>query len=163
MNAREFALGALGAADLPDLTDLWVAAWRATGMPVDFEARREWFIAHLEKLASSGADIVVARDGDGALAGFVTMDRESGHLDQLCVAPARQGEGVARVLLGEAKARAPGCVRLEVNADNLRACRFYQREGFVATGRGVSPLSGLPILFMQWNAAGIERKQSAEV
>ena len=150
MSAADFALRAFGPADMPGLTDLWVAAWRATGLAVDFDARREWFAVHLGELAAGGAEIIVAEDAEGRLAGFVTIHGESGHLDQLCVAPARQGGGLARILLDAARARSPGCVRLEVNADNARACRFYRREGFVETGRGLSPASGSPILRMEW-------------
>jgi len=152
VNAPDFGLRALDPADMPDLADLWVAAWRATGIAVDFDARREWFAAHLNALASSGVEVIVAEDTGGALAGFITIDRRSGHLDQLCVAPARQGAGLARALLDAAKARAPGRVRLEVNTGNPRACRFYRREGFVETGKGFSPVSGLPILHMEWRA-----------
>jgi putative acetyltransferase len=150
VSAGDFVLRALAPTDMPGLTDLWVAAWRATGLAIDFEARREWFATHLEELAAGGADIIVAEGADGRLAGFMTIDRESGYLDQLCVAPARQGGALARVLLDAARTRARGRVRLEVNADNARACRFYRREGFVETGRGVSPASGLPILRMEW-------------
>ena len=153
MTALGFVLRAMAADDVAALTDLWVAAWRATGLAVDFEARRDWFGTRLTELAASGADLVVAEDADGALAGFVTIQPDSGHLDQLCVAPAWQGGGVAALLLGAAKARAPRCVRLEVNADNARARRFYRREGFIETGRGISPASGLPIAHMAWHGA----------
>ena len=155
MREPRFGLRASAPADVAALTDLWVAAWRATGLAVDFEARRDWFAVRLAELAANSADIVVAEAEDGALAGFVTIQPDSGHLDQLCVAPARQGSGVAALLLEAAKARAPGCVRLEVNADNARARRFYLREGFIEIGRGASPASGLPILHMEWRAAGV--------
>ena len=157
-----FALRALVAGDLPGLADLWAAAWRATGIAVDFDARREWFVERLSDLAAGGAEIIVARDAGGALAGFVTIHRQNGHLDQFCVAPAQQGGGLACVLLDAARARAPGFVRLEVNADNARACRFYRREGFAETGRGVSPTSGLPILHMEWRRPLDEAKQSVK-
>lgn len=153
MKAQGFVLRAMAADDVAALTDLWVAAWRATGLKVDFEARRDWFVARLGELAANSADIVVAAEGDGVLAGFVTIQPDSGHLDQLCVAPAWQGGGVAALLLGAAKARAPRCVRLEVNADNARARRFYRREGFIETVKGVSPASGLPTVHMAWHGA----------
>ena len=153
MKAQGFVLRAMAADDVAALTDLWVAAWRATGLKVDFEARRDWFVRRLGELAANGAVLIVAQDADGALAGLVTIQPENGHLDQLCVAPARQGSGVAALLLGAAKARAPGCVRLEVNAGNGRACRLYAREGFIETGCGVSSASGLPIVHMEWRAA----------
>jgi putative acetyltransferase len=133
-----FALRPLRPEDVAGLTDLWASAWRATGLAIDFDARRDWFAAHLARLAADGAEIIVA-DAGNELAGFVSIRRADGHLDQLCVAPARQGCGLARLLLDAARARAPGVIRLEVNADNGRARRFYAREGFVETGQGLSP------------------------
>ena len=69
-----------------------------------------------------------------------------------CVAPKERGGGLARALIEEAKRRAPGIVDLNVNVANPRACRFYQREGFLVVGVGTSPLSGLPMLHLRWRA-----------
>jgi putative acetyltransferase len=149
-------------ADAPAVTDLWVAAWRGTGIAIDFQARRDWFVARLGELALSGAEILVVVEVGGAPAGFVTIHPETGHLDQLCVAPAWQGGRTARALLDAAKKRASGCVRLEVNADNPRARRFYQREGFVEVGTGVAAASGLPLLLMEWRADGASAETSAK-
>ena len=139
-------------ADLPALVDLWVAAWRETGFPIDFDARRPWLDGHLRALFDGGVAIVVGLDAGTRPAGFVTVDPKTGYLDQLCVAPAERGSGLARTLLDEAKRRAPGFVELDVNEANERALRFYRREGFGAVARGTSALSGLPTLRMRWPA-----------
>jgi len=143
-----------GPADLPALIDLWAAAWTATGIPIDFDARRAWIDDRLHALRAGGAEIVVGLDASEKPAGFVTIDPRSGHLDQLCVTPAERGSGLATTLMDEAKRRSPGVVELEVNEANPRARRFYEREGFSVVGRGVSPHSGLPTLKMRWRAAG---------
>ncbi len=61
--------------------------------------------------------------------------------------PGRMGlgarAGTARPCQG---AHRPTGLELHVNLDNPRAVRFYEREGFVQIGEGVSPRSGLPIL-----------------
>jgi putative acetyltransferase len=145
---REFA-----EADLPALVDLWAAAWRETGLPVDFDARRPWLDGHLRALRAEGAEIVVALDREARPAGFVTIDTKSGYLDQLCVAPAERGSGLAVALLEEAKRRSPGLVELDVNEANARALRFYEREGFVFVTRGLSALSGLPTIRLWLRAA----------
>ena len=139
--------------DLPAIEDFWVASWAATGFAIDFSARVPWLRAHLTKLAAEGVEIVVGLDGGGRPAGFVTIDPKSGHLDQLCVAPSAQGGGLARALLVEAKRRSPGRIHLDVNEDNVRACRFYEREGFAIVGRGHSAMSGLPVRRLSWRAA----------
>ncbi len=152
MSASTRSFRAFVEADLPALIDLWVAAWRETGFAVDFDARREWLGSHLRALRGQGAAIVVGLDAEGEPAGFVTIDAKSGALDQLCVAPAERGSGLARALLDEATRRSPGAVELEVNEANVRALRFYEREGFAAVSRDTSALSGLPTLKMRWKA-----------
>jgi putative acetyltransferase len=84
------------------------------GQPVDFDARRAWMERRLSALRSDGDVIVVGLDTSEKPAGFVVVDPR-GALDQLCVAPAERGSGLASALLDEAKRRSPGVVELDVN------------------------------------------------
>ena len=104
------------------------------------------------KLGADGVAIRVACNAAGPM-GFVTIDCDSGHLDQLCVAPDFWGKGVSEALVADARRISPSGLHLAVNADNPRAVRFYERQGFVETGRGSNPRSGLPIVFMSWPGA----------
>ncbi len=153
MNAPNRSFRAFAEADLSALIDLWVAAWSETGLAIDFDARRLWFDDRLRALGANG-DIVVGLDASGRPAGFVTIDPRNGFLDQLCVAPAERGSGLASALLEEAKRRSPGVIELDVNEANLRARRFYQREGFSVMGHGFNAGSGLPTLRLLWRADG---------
>ncbi|MBS7540199.1 GNAT family N-acetyltransferase [Ancylobacter lacus] len=92
-----------------------------------------------------------AEEGDGlSLAGFVVVSPATGYLDQLVVGPRWFGAGVAAALLAEARRLSPHRLELHVNQDNPRAVRFYEREGFVRTGEGTNPRSGLPIWRYEW-------------
>eukprot|EP01037_Dinobryon_pediforme_P042530 gene42530-52956_t len=133
---------------LPEMTDLWVASWTLTMPAIDFEARRPWLVEHLGALGDAGVRIEVAIVETGAIAGFVTVDPATGHLDQICVGPDWWGTGIAAALLAAARSIAPGGLQLDVNADNPRAVRFYLAQGFVETARGTNPRSGLPIITM---------------
>ena len=144
------ALRAFGETDFAEIADFWVAAWVATGIDVDFAARRPWLKAHLATMATEGVEIIVACATEGAVVAFVTIDRGSGYLDQLCVAPAAQGRGVARALVNEAKRLAPGRVALSVNADNAPARALYESAGFAVVAQGVSSMSGRPTLHLLW-------------
>ncbi len=154
MNEPVRALRAFDERDLAALADLWVAAWRDTGFAIDFEARRAWLIERLAAHRAAGGAVVVGLDATGRPAGFVTIDRASGYLDQLCVAPGEKGSGLATALLSEAKRRSPGAVELDVNEANERALRFYKREGFVVVAKGSSTQSGLPALRLRWTDRG---------
>lgn len=135
--------------DIPAVLDLWTAGWSKTLPHIDFVARRPWMDVRLRQHLAEGAKARVAEQ-DGALAGFVVVNPGTGYLDQIAVAPGSWGGGLARALLDEARRISPRGLGLHVNQDNPRALRFYEREGFVRTGEGVNPRSGLPIWEYRW-------------
>jgi putative acetyltransferase len=143
------ALRPLAAGDVDGLTALWVAAWQITMPDIDFEARGDWLRERLATHRSAGVAVICAEDADG-LAGFVTVDSASGHIDQLAVAPRCFGTGAATALLAEARRRSPAGLHLEVNQENPRAVRFYQREGFAITGVDSIGVSNRPTWLMHW-------------
>jgi GNAT superfamily N-acetyltransferase len=77
--------------------------------------------------------------GVGVVAGLPRESAGERGLGAMWVAPAWRGRGVAAALTDAviAWARSDGCGRigLWVSADSARARRFYQRQGFRATGR----------------------------
>jgi putative acetyltransferase len=130
-------------ADLASLADLWVASWQETMPAIDFRARRPWFLDRLRALEAAGAVTICAADGSNRLLGFVTFDPAAAYLDQLAVAPEAKGSGAAALLLNEARRLSEGSLTLDVNQDNPRALRFYEREGFEKIAEGTNPRSGL--------------------
>ena len=44
----------------------------------------------------------------------------------------------------------PAGLDLKVNADNARAIRFYEKQGFVDAGETVNEISGAPVRLMRW-------------
>ena len=131
------------------LVDLWVEAWRATFPAIDFDARRDWLVAQLASLERDGAHLIAVYE-DAAPQGFVTIHPGTGWLDQIAVRPERFGRGAARALLEEARRLSPLRIELDVNADNVRALRFYTRENFARIGDGRNPNSGLPTYRLRW-------------
>jgi putative acetyltransferase len=128
---------------------LWLETWRQAYPSIDFDARVPWWRERWRNELMPNAAIIVAEQA-GVLVGFVTIDA-SGYLDQLVVAPDRWGSEIAARLVDEAKRRSPSGITLLVNADNARAIRFYQRNGFVQAGEDVNA-SGRPVLKMAWKA-----------
>lgn len=79
---------------------------------------------------------------------------EEGHLRGMAVLPEWQGTKVASSLLqaAEAELRRAGCkfVTLDTTRPLERAIRFYQRHGFVASGR-VSDFFGMELFqYAKW-------------
>jgi putative acetyltransferase len=126
---------------------LWLETWRQAYPSINFDARVNWWRNRWRTELVPVAQIVVAEQ-DGALVGFVTIDG-TGYLDQLVVNPAQWGSDVSRALVDETKRLSPTGVTLKVNADNIRAIKFYMRNGFVKTGDEVNT-SGRAVDLMEW-------------
>jgi putative acetyltransferase len=128
---------------------LWLETWRQAYPSIDFAARVDWWRERWRNELVPAAQIVVAEQGD-ELIGFVTIDG-AGYLDQLAVSPAQWGTDLGNALVSEAKRLSPDGVTLKVNADNFRAIRFYERNGFTHDGEEVNS-SGRTVLLMAWRA-----------
>jgi len=128
---------------------LWLRSWEAAYPQLDFAARLDWWRERWRTELVPSAEIVIA-ETDGEVIGFVTVDPRTLYLDQLVVAPQRWGSGVGAALIAEAKRLSPTGLDLDVNTDNARAIRFYGKEGFVVSGKGVNPVSGKPLHRMTW-------------
>jgi putative acetyltransferase len=94
-------------------------------------------------------DVVIA-DSENGIVGFVTVDRRTLYLDQIVVAPELWGSNVGAALVAEAKRLSPTGLDLDVNTDNARAIRFYEKQRFSISGAGVNPTSGRPVHRMSW-------------
>ncbi len=130
---------------------LWLRTWQLAYPDIDFVARLPWWRERWRGELVPAAAIVVA-DRDGALIGFVTID-PTGYLDQLVVGPEHWGVGLADALVDEAKRLSPERVTLKVNANNFRAIRFYERNGFVDVGEDANPGSRRKVRRMAWRPA----------
>jgi GNAT superfamily N-acetyltransferase len=92
-------------------------------------------------MVRTAAIFVATADGTGVgvVAGLPRESAGECGLGAMWVAPSWRGRGVAAALAGAviAWARSEGCARigLWVPADGPRARRFYQRQGFRATGQ----------------------------
>ena len=142
-------LRAYTTADEAAVIELWRQTWQEAYPTIDFSARLDWWRERWRNELVPSTAITVA-EAAGALAGFVTVNRTTGYLDQIVVAPQHWGAGVAEMLLGEAKRLSPRRLELHVNQDNTRAVRFYQKHGFGVAGEEVNPRSGAPVHLMRW-------------
>lgn len=148
--SAKFHLRPYRTADEDAAIALWLTTWRQAYPGIDFAARLSWWRERWRNELAANAAIVVAEQ-KGRMLGFVTIDGQ-GYLDQLVVAPDHWGSELATTLVNEAKRLSPDFITLLVNDDNVRAIRFYEKNGFVHAGRDVNPISGRPVLKMEWKA-----------
>jgi len=128
---------------------LWRRTWQLAYPAIDFSARLEWWRQRWRNELVPAATITVA-EANGQLIGFVTVDPRTLDLDQIVVAPEDWGSGVASALVEEAKRISPEGLDLHVNTDNVRAIRFYEKQGFVVCGEAMNWRSGAPVHKMTW-------------
>jgi putative acetyltransferase len=131
---------------------LWLRAWQAAYPQLDFAARLDWWRRRWRDELTKSADIVVA-EIPGRIVGFVTVDPRTSYLDQIVVAPEHWASGVGAALMAVARQLSPAGLDLEVNTDNARAIRFYEKQGFAAGAASVNPHSGKPVRRMHWRPA----------
>jgi len=149
VSTAAFTLRPYQAAEEDAAIELWRRTWQQHYPQLDFGARVDWWRERWRNELVPVAEITVAEQA-GALIGFVTVDPKTCYLDQIVVAPEAWGGDVAPALIAEAKRLSPHGLDLVVNADNVRAIRFYEKQGFAVTGDDVNPRSGAPTRKMSW-------------
>ena len=149
MSASALKVRPCTAADEDAAIELWQRSWQDAYPDIDFAARVGWWRERWRDELVPHAKILVA-EMDGMLEGFVTVDPNTGYLDQIVVAPEFWGSNVAGLLLDAGKLISPARLDLLVNKDNGRAIAFYEKHGFIMAGDDVNPVSGRPVFRMQW-------------
>jgi ribosomal protein S18 acetylase RimI-like enzyme len=129
----QFAIRPGVPADLPQLAEIETQAFAS-----DRLSRR----ALARHVGSPSAALLVAEDGEGALAGYalVLFRRLSSiaRLYSVAVDENAKGRGLALSLIVAAEAesirRGKKAIRLEVRSDNAGAIRLYERAGYIPFG-----------------------------
>ena len=148
MSPQPPTLRPYAAADEEAAIALWLRTWQQAYPDIDFNARLDWWRERWRKELVPQTQIVVAEHA-GVMTGFVTVDPKTLYLDQIVVAPEAWGTGTAEALVLEARRISPDGLDLQVNQDNARAIRFYQKQGFAITGEDQNS-SGRLTYWMKW-------------
>lgn len=125
-------------ADAPALLTVWRRAVEATHhflSPAEVDAIEPDVAAYL-----AGGQGLWTLEDDGRPVGFLGLDGDE--LAALFVDPDAHRRGHGRALTQHALAH--GATRLKVNEGNPGARAFYERMGFVATGRAATDDAGRP-------------------
>ena len=153
MGSRRAGLGVrkMGPQELESVVDLW---WQSHEASTSWLRPDQKFSADESKsffrtVVAEACELWVA-EADGELLGMLALDGDQ--LDRLYVSPPAQGRGVGSALLEQAKALSADGLRLVTLQRNVRACRFYERRGFVAYEFGRSALpEDEPDVWYRWS------------
>ena len=121
------------------LISIWCRAVDATHDFLSIQDRAEIEVQVREFLPD--APLWVAIDDDDSPVVFMLLSEH--HLEALFVDPDARGGGVGRQLVEHALASIPD-LTTDVNAQNTQAVGFYQKMGFVVTGRSETDDHGRP-------------------
>ena len=133
---------------LDPLLRLWREAFEfGVGVtdPHSLTEQRDYFVS--EVLPANRVTLALL---SSRLVGFIAASPES--VAQLHVQVGWHRQGIGSALLDLAKARSGGSLWLYAFARNLRACRFYEKHGFVVAARGFEPTWQLEDVKYHWSA-----------
>ncbi|MFY9511622.1 MAG: GNAT family N-acetyltransferase [Rubrivivax sp.] len=131
-------------------TDALVQMWRASfehGVGIVDPHPLQDQIAYFRQEVLTKHRVRLAKS-DGQIVGFLAANEES--VAQLYVRVGHLRQGTGRLLLNLAKDSASGSLWLFTFARNLRACAFYESQGFTVAQRGFEPFWQLEDVKYVW-------------
>jgi putative acetyltransferase len=126
--------------DRDRLIDIWLRSVRATHGFLS-EEDIQFFLPLVRDAGLTGLEVWVLATDDGAPIGFMGLD--GAKVEALFLSPEFHRCGGGRMLIQHAQ-QLKGPLWVDVNEQNLGACRFYEACGFVVVGRSEFDSMGLP-------------------
>jgi ribosomal protein S18 acetylase RimI-like enzyme len=135
--------------DYEALARIWLESWYSTGLKTVFDPGLEMLRKRIPEEVAKGWDLYAAEDGQ-EIAAMLALHPRDVYLDQLWVAPARQGCGIGRALLAFTRRQFPDEIWLRCVVENESAWRWYEREGFRFEGEEIVPPSNMRMKRYRW-------------
>lgn len=131
-------------ADLDQVAEIWLTANLQAHSFIPSEYWKENQALVRELLLQ--AEVYVYEKG-GEILGFAELD--GAYIEGIFVAEEARSQGIGKSLLDFLKAKKPE-LRLNVYQKNIRAIRFYEREGFQIQSEGLDEATGEKDYVMAW-------------
>lgn len=130
--------------DLKKIEEIWLKGNKEAHAFVS----EEFFLKHLPMLEELLPKVtVLVSEEEDTVTGFLGM--EDGYILGLFVDPMKQGQGIGRKLLQEAK-RKTDTLTLKAFVKNERAVAFYKREGFTQASIEIDEATGEEEVIFVW-------------
>lgn len=125
------------------------ASQQGVGPPV-MPSEEELFI-RVETQAATDWHLLIAVE-HLQIVGLLALKLAERVLDQLFVCPTRFGTGLGQMLFDRAKKEMPSGFSLHTASTNLRARRFYERQGMVFGGEASHPRTGHSVVYYHFRS-----------
>lgn len=135
---------ALREADINRVADIWLDTNRKAHAFIPASYWEHNFASVKEMLPQAE---VYVYENDKGIQGFLGLSGE--YIEGIFVSEGAQSRGIGKHLLNHAKDR-KSALRLNVYQKNVRAIRFYRREGFQIRRSGLDAATGEPDYEMLW-------------
>jgi putative acetyltransferase len=99
--------------------------------------------------ASNSTNIIIA-EIDNRILGFMVVKLPERELQQIFIDPNYQNQGIGSILVNKAKEICPQELKLTVLQQNQKACRFYEKHGFIAGKLSINKVNGQPCIEYSW-------------
>lgn len=134
-------IGNVDSVDYDRLTEIWEGAVRATH---DFLTEDDilYYKEQVRNVYLYAVDLLAVRNEEGVILGFMGMSPPC-KVEMLFVDPALRRKGIGSALIRHA-AGALGYLEVDVNEQNPSGIRFYEKCGFILTGRSEHDAQGRP-------------------
>ncbi len=123
-------------ADAPRLGEIAFQAWETGIFPLlsDQPGMRKAERRRLANAAKEQLSRIIVAVVDGVVVGWCSRSNRRAYIPYLFVLPELQGHGLGSLLLRRMESmlelEGAGRIHLETPADNVRAVRFYERQGY---------------------------------
>jgi ribosomal protein S18 acetylase RimI-like enzyme len=138
-----------------EVARIWMESWVSTGLAEASNFLLANLRARIRKEIEDGWSLYVMEDGS-RLAAMLALQLPRLELDQIFVAPEYQGRSLGRKLLAFTRTQLPDEIQLRCAEGNVKAWRWYEREGFLYEKQDISPVTGLMMKYYRWNRAARE-------
>ena len=138
-----------GPADHDALAYIWLESWYSTGLKTLFDPGPDMLRTRIPEEVAKGWELYAAEEA-GEIVAMLAINSRDFYLDQLWVAPARQGRGIGRALLAFTRQKLPDEIWLRCVVQNESAWRWYEREGFQFEGEEDVPPSNMRMKRYRW-------------
>ena len=132
-----------------EVARVWMESWVSTGLEAASNSLLTYLRARVRREIEDGWSLHVMEDGS-TLAAMLALQLPRLELDQIFVAPEYQGRSLGRKLLAFTRTQLPDEIQLRCAEGNVKAWRWYEREGFLYEKQEISPVTGLMMKHYRW-------------